>query len=74
MTDAPTVQVTSGQSSTATFAVKPNWIQDAEAIAKADINRLEHKIALFVSGTRGAIGISTIAFLMSVIALFRTCH
>lgn len=53
---------------------KPNWIQDAEAIAKADINRLEGKFKRFCSSLTASLAISIAALLVGCLALFKSCH
>lgn len=53
---------------------QPNWIQDAEAIAKADIKRLEGKFARVCNTAMGLMVISIVAFLMAALALFRSCR
>lgn len=51
---------------------QPNWIQEAEAIAKADINRLEGKLG-HVSDLFTRVGLTAIlAFVVAVVALYRT--
>lgn len=53
---------------------KPNWIQDAEAIAKADITRLEGKLKRVCGSVTGTFALSLTALLVSCVALFRACH
>lgn len=53
---------------------KPNWIQDAEAIAKADITRLEGKLKRVCGSLTGTMALSLTALFVSCLALFRACH
>lgn len=53
---------------------KPNWIQEAEAIAKADITRLEGKLKRLCSSVTGSMAVSVIAFVVASAALFKSCH
>lgn len=83
MTVPPTTDTTPSQ--TAAFVVppgfattmpigKPNWIQDAEAIAKADITRLEGKLrSLFVTLNISVV-ISSAALILAVYSLYRVSH
>lgn len=51
---------------------KPNWIQDAEAIAKADITRVEGTVKRVMGFTRHVGVLAWIAVVLSVVALLRT--
>lgn len=50
------------------------WMQDVEAIAKADIKRLEGKFARVCNTAMGLMVIAIVAFLMAALALFRSCR
>lgn len=52
----------------------PNWIQDAEAIAKADIKRLEGKFARLCNGVAITMAVSVLAFLLASAALVKSCR
>jgi hypothetical protein len=53
-------------------AFKPNWIQDAEAIAKADINRLEGKIKTSCQSITILMIMIVASMMMAGIALVRS--
>jgi hypothetical protein len=53
---------------------KPNWIQDAEAIAKADIHRLEGKFHDLHAAISFSMVASVLTFVLAVWALYRTFH
>lgn len=75
MTVPPITVAPAGNVDTISAApLKPNWIQDAEAIAKADINRLEVLYKTMLGYTRGSVGLAWAALVVACIALVRTCH
>lgn len=53
---------------------KTNWIQDAEAIAKADITRLEGKLKRVCGSLTGTLALALTALFVSCVALVRACH
>lgn len=53
---------------------KPNWIADAEGIAKADITRLEGKLKRVCGSVTWTLAIALGGFITSLLALFKACH
>lgn len=75
MTVPPIAVAPAGNVDTISAApLKPNWIQDAEAIAKADINRLERKLKSSCRTLWAAYGFAVVAFILSAAAFGRTCR
>jgi hypothetical protein len=66
--------VPEGFTQTTVMLGKPNWIQDAESIAKADIHRLEGKYHDLHTTISFSMVAGIVTLVIAVWALYRTFH